>query len=291
MDFKIHFRGAGVFWARQRDNVTEVLFPNAETKAPPDGEPGKKRPNGKPLGKGMKHADKSEANLHFAGALIVGPGKTATYRKLAGRLVTRNKGTSGAKPNGDFFQDLAPLADVITEADSKLKLVAAADPTYADRVATRFEIDSGDMEAKPASKENWLLDGGDHGKSVTRHFALGVTWIVAADTSVTFELLTLDRKPTGEQPIVLDADHPEVYFYNFDLGLPTLEDLTTEENPFADTKDDDDFKWSYALFDHPGTAKKKPWQDWLKGKKFPAPSLVGPLIPVSTCFQIVWTDG
>jgi hypothetical protein len=289
MQFQIHFRGAGVFVARGRGNLTEVLFPNAETKGPPDGDAGSLRKNGKPLGKGMKHADKSDATLHFAGALVVGPGNTATYRKLAGRLVTGDKGTAGAKPTGNFFSDLPPLADVITEADSKLKLVTPIDPTYPGRVATRFEIDSGAAAASPRSKKEWLLDGGKHGGSVSKHFALGVTWTVDSEESIEFKVLNLDRSATGEDPIVLDDKHTQVYFYNFDIGLPTVLDLTSEEDPFADTKDDNDFKWSYALFDRVDSSKKK-WQDWLKGDSFPTPSLIGPLVRVSTCFQIVWTD-
>jgi hypothetical protein len=296
MSFNIHFRGVGVFVAKGRGNVSEVLFPSAESKGPPDGDAGPLRPNGKPVGKNMKHADNSDAPLHFAGALIVGPGRTATYRKLDGRLVTRDNGTVGAKPNGSFFVDVPVLSDVITEPTSKIKLI---NPTLAknqDRIATRFELDTGDIASQPARHGVFLLEGGIHGPNFLQgSFALEVTWTIDSNVPVELKILTLDRKSSGEESIVLDSDHNEVYFYSFDIGLPSVDDLKSDDVPSTIGLTDDDFKWSYALFDRVDSTQQS-WQDWLRGHPFPAPVCVGRsfselrLVPVSTCFPLAWTE-
>ena len=297
MKFTIHFRGVAVFVAKGGGKVTEVLFPNAERKSPPDGDAGKKTTKGKIIGKDMKHADDTEAPQHFAGALVVGPGVTRTYRKLNGRLVRRDVSGAGASPVTGFFEKVPPLANVITETDSTLKLMNRENPANYGRMATRFKLDKGDIAAGKESQTEWTLSGGIHTneKPITGHFAIGATWTVESEDPLIFRVHNLDDTE-AEQPIVLSRETDTVYFYNFDSGLPSDDELTEEEDPPGVGRVDNDFKWSYALFD-----KKQPkWQDWLKTKAFPTPQTLPPeseelrpddfrLIPVSTCFQLVWT--
>jgi hypothetical protein len=300
MDFTIHFRGVAMLVAKGETSVTEILFPNAETEPPPNGDPGDLKADGRIVGRNMKHADGSAANPHFAGAMIVGPGLERTYRKLAGRIV-KPVGTSGSPPTppSDFFEQIPPLAKVITNAGSRLKLL---DPTLTanhKRIATRFILDTGNIApVMPGSNGTWLLAGGLHGPSVkTRQFSLGATWTVTADEPLRFDVLGLDGNPIGDKRIELDADHREVYFFNLDVGLPTDGDLAEETLPSTPGLVDDDFKWVYALLD--GPSGPIDWKIWLRSARFPAPQLVGLpeskgkphmlLIPVSTCFESVWT--
>ncbi len=297
MKFTIHFRGVAVFVAKGGGKVTEVLFPKAERTPPPDGDVGKKTTKGKIIGKDMKHADDTEAPQHFAGALIVGPGLTRTYRKLNGRLVRRDMPGDGASPSKAFFKKVPPLANVITETDSTLELMNRENPANYGRMATRFKLDKGDIAAGKESPTEWTLSGGIHTKNadIKEKFAIGATWTVESEDPLIFRVHNLDDAE-AEQPIVLSRDTDTVYFYNFDSGLPSNDELTEEEDPPGEGRVDNDFKWSYALFDK----KSEKWQEWLKDGLFPTPQTLPPegekprpddfrLIPVSTCFQLVWT--
>lgn len=301
MDFTVHFRGAAVYVVRPGGKVTDVLFPSAETHGPPDGDGGKKTPKGRHLGKDMKHADGTDAPQHFAGAMIIGPGSTRIYRKLQGRLVRRDTLGSGATPNSDFLASFPPLSDVITNQDSKLKLLDPDKKKNFDRIATRFALDDGKLIPEAASDGTWVLAGGIHGPNAkTACFALEGKWTFSAASPVNLNLYELDGKSSGEDPIVLDDKHTEVYFYNYDIALPTKEDLTEEDVPVSLNLIDNDFKWSYALFDRVNGTTQPTWKDWLKNHEFPAPRLIGlkqqpagrdfHLITVSTCFQLVWPD-
>jgi hypothetical protein len=300
MQFTIHFRGVAVYVARQGGKVTDVLFPSAEMHGPPNGDPGKKTPKGKHLGKEMKHADGTDAPQHFAGAMIMGPGNTRIYRKLEGRLVKRDTLGSGAAPQDKFLDSLPRLADVITNKGSKLKLLALDIPANVSRMATRFMLDGGDLFPGTASEGTWVLAGGVHGPNAkTGNFALEGKWVFDAAAPVHLRLLNLDGNPSGEDPITLDDKHSEVYFYNYDVALPTVSDLTEEDIPASLNLIDHDFKWNYELFDRVNGAAQPQWKDWLQQHDFPAPQLIGQkepplgldsrLITVSTCFQLVWT--
>jgi hypothetical protein len=154
-------------------------------------------------------------------------------------------------------------------------------------------LDSGSIEATDRSSGLWLLTGGIHGSNaIVRNFARGITWTVDSTNALELQILDLAGNSTGEDPIRLDTEQVEVIFYSFDLGLPTFADLNEEELPLVVGLVDNDFKWSYALLDHVGGTRQ--WREWLGKNPFPAPQLIAfdqgdRLIPVSTCFPMVWT--
>lgn len=283
MAITIFFRGAALFVARGGGPVTDVLFPSAENRFPPEGEPNEiDQGSGVALGV-MKHADGTPAVRHYAGALLLGPGPTATYRKLAKRHVQQSGTGTGATPN--IISTIPPIAKATKK--TKIELRDPADPSNAEFIATRFTIHTGEMNPHSPSGFNWTLDGGKHGDKVQlNNCPLAVAWTFPASvTEVQFDITNLDGSPTGESPIVLNAQQPTAYFYHFDNALPTVQELTTEDTPKKKAIDHD-FKWMYELF-QPASGQK--WKKWLDNGKFPAPQ-VDALVPVSTCFPGLW-DG
>jgi hypothetical protein len=284
MAIKIFFRGAALFVAQGGGPVTDVLFPSAEHRVPPEGKTKEFEDDSEVVARVMKHADGTPAVRHYAGALILGPGPTTTYRKLADRLVQASPTGNGAKPSGGLLDKIPPIAKATKK--TALELRDLSDPTNFEFISTRFRIHAGEMSPDSPSGLDWALDGGKHGdKVLLPNCPLAVAWTFPASvTEVRFEINDLKGSPTGEAPIVLNEDQPTAFFYHFDNALPTKPELTTENPPQKKNAIDHDFKWLYELF-RPVTGEK--WKDWLGTGKFPAPQCTT-LVPVSTCFPGLW---
>jgi hypothetical protein len=292
MRFQIHFRGAAVF-VHTDSTVTEVLFPNAETRIPPDGtkeklfdpETGKLR-----LATCMRHADRTPAPQHIAGALLVRRSHSDTYRKLIGRQVRPEGEGNGPVMQGDFAHKIPALRNVIHEAHG-LELLPPEDRVNAARVGTRFLLRGGNIYPELETEEKWILDSKFGTPAPEQFYHIGARWEVEVDGDRPSFTLAVNDLTGGlaEAPIVLDEETSEVYFYNYDVGMPTVAELNA---PLGDTEAkeelvDHDFKWIYTLIDRDRNFTT--WQAFLRGKPFPAPRLPGgPLIPVSTCFPTLW---
>ena len=313
MPFTIHFRGVSVF-ASKADRIMEVLFPNAETRLPPEGTIEKLYDSdGTVIAELMRHVDRSPARKHYAGAVIVRKQGETNYRKLLGCEVSVATGNGGAQAQGNLLKDPPPLVDVITDPSYKLRLLDVGQRVNPDYVTTRFILDGGKAFAEHHAMADWELDGGKRGKKIgPKRFAAGVKWEIAVPgpkPKLELHVKSLDGNDSFES-IVLTDERDTVYFYNFDSALPTVKQLTDPEVVDKDYAVDHDFKWVYKLLAH----KKPTWKDWLDNgsgglDKFPAPRrldkaagteetkgtegtkrTVEPLIPVSTCFQTIWPD-
>ena len=294
MPFNIHFRGVAVFTTKDKF-IREVLFPNAETQQPPEGGKEKLRDSaGRVIGTVMHHADRSPAPKHYAGALIVGNGGAITYRKLLGCEVSVATGNNGARFTGNPVKDPPPLSEAITNPEYAIRLLDKTQRNDPRVVATRFILDGGEAFPEQGAQVAWELDGGKRGKKHgPREYDAGLRWQVpATGPNPRLELQVKTLSGDRLESIILTKDRDTVYFYNFDAGLPTVDDLTKPEIVDPDYPIDHDFKWVYALFKH----SKASWSEWLDDgfpgrDEFPAPRRVGePLIPVSTCFPTVWPD-
>ena len=301
MDFTLHFRGVGVIV--MKDNlITEILFPNGE-KEPPEGKTEKVKNKRKHVRAVlMDHADETPAPRHEAGALVVGSDGTR-YHRLAGRVVKIGQGERGAEFKAALPDELPNLAAAIDPA-FQLKLLTDAERKIPARVATRFKFQGGTIDAELPTRGAWTIKGAHVEDDVgAKEYMTGVVCTVRDGGGDRLELGVwplAEPDSTGTPPecIVLDATHNEVFFYNYDLGLPTVDDLTKQESD-PDYHIDHDFKWVYRLFEPRNEDFNNRWQSWLGGKDFPAPELEEPfpttkdgepLVPVSTCLQTIWLD-
>lgn len=292
MIFTIHFRGVALF-ASKGNHIREVLFPNAETSPPPEGVKKKvKDENENVVAEVMSHADHTPAPKHYAGALLAGPNGGTSYRKLLHRhVVIGDVNGAGADINGALRTDLPPLVDVITIPEYELRLLDPADRFDPARVATRFSLGMGAICSEQQSGYPWELDGGKCGGSVPpAKFFNGVKLTIEARAPFDIAVTDFTGKTQADETIRLDADHPEVYFYNFDSGMPSIKELTTPDHDDPDYEIDHDFKWIYRLLNRVNP-ELDTWMKWLEHDPFPAPSkaFTG-LITVSTCYQTVWPD-
>ena len=167
------------------------------------------------------------------------------------------------------------------------------------QVATDIELHDGTLSAGPLSGTPFNVDG-HHRKDKTpilpKQYSPSVTWTAKDENDVQVEIhKVLDKQGTLvlERTVTLrPASSFSAHIYNFDNGLPTVDELKKETTVECKGRlSDHDFKWIYALMNrHPGFPK---WQDWLDGEEFPTPwascrqlkSIK--LLPVSTCFQTV----
>ena len=301
--FTIRFRGVGVHVANAQPGfVTEVLFPRADEKPPngtddgifenqaPDADhpgPWKKRK--------MTHADKSVANEHFAGALLVGTWPPKHFDLMSARV--RRKETDGtgfgASIDKAFHEDIAPLDKIIKGSPITL----LADHEDVQRVATRFLIEGDSFDTAEFSGQHWIFKG-KRGERPPQDYRLEVVWTIEAD-ELEFDIYNLNAKATDRprETIKLDATRNELYVYNFDIKNPKKDKLKERHEAKIGTVDHD-FKWIYKLFDK----KENTWQKWLAGEWFPAPEAFDTrratkkpddtrTVSVSTCFQTGWTGG
>jgi hypothetical protein len=293
MIFTIHFRGVAVF-TRNDNHIKEVLFPNAETSLPPEGTKEKiKDKNENVLAEVMLHADGTPAPKHFAGALIVGPNGEITYRKLLHRhVLIIDDDSDGPEIKGSLRTDIPPLVDAITVPKYRLRLLDPGERSDPARVATRFSLSTGGIYSDQQSGYPWELDGGKRGGLIpARKFFVGAKLKIQAEEPFDIKVTDFTGKTHADETIRLDADHPEVYFYNFDSGMPSIADLTTPDHDDPDYEVDHDFKWVYQVLNRV-SPDLDTWVKWLDGDPFPAPSKAFKgLITVSTCYQTVWPEG
>jgi hypothetical protein len=247
----------------------------------------------------MKHADTTPAPTHFAGALLVRNDGTNIYRRLTGLKVTVGTGANPAAPRDNLLTELPSLRPAVSNPNFTLELLTNREDRR--RIATRFMLYGGEMRPENPALNDWQIDASKHGTKVGPHtFSLGAVWTpLAGTTTVTLEVTRLDGT-AREDPIVLGSgltECTEVYFYNYDSGLPTVDELNEPEGSDPDFVVDHDFKWVYRLFDPPTTGPK-PWKKWLGRDKFPTlrrtnppnPGLGPLLIPVMTCYSTIWAD-
>jgi len=283
MKISIHFRGVAVVVANSPDGTaTEVLFPKAD-EGPPDGKPLvvlDPDVEGRKLTEILRHADGSVANRHFAGALLVNSDGTRSYHRLSGRRVQRAPQSGGSGIGARIAHDfvLPPLDDIIVDPTKKLKLLKDRPKS---RVATQFILNGDSINANLLTKQQWKFSE-PNGERDPQDYSLDATWTIEAD-SVVFNIDDLAGGGVRETIELGDAC-PEVFFYNFDNALPSRDELLTTEKAKANEVDDD-FKWAYKLFDKDASS----WPEWLDGGGFPAPVQFGGLLPISTCFELVWT--
>jgi hypothetical protein len=306
MPITISFRGVGIY-VRETGNdstVVEVLFPNAEQDGPPNAEIGD---DGFP-----RHADNTRATDHFAGVLI--PRTTGNeYRKLLGRRVEFPR-AGPTTIDGKFAGHFPSVTEATNGSGFGLTLIKEAErEVFPWRAATRILLSGGTLTPKPSFAVDFNIDG-HHAKGgtpiATKQYSTGGVW--TSDKGVESIELAVSTFPKPGQPSVaeplikLDSAASTAHFYNFDNGLPSLEDLDKSALKLKckGRLTDHDFKWIYKLMDFapPFTT----WQEWLKGEEFPAPwapcaqlSPTGPgkstpgvptnrlLVPISTCFGTV----
>jgi len=304
MAITIVFRGVGVY-VRSGLTVVELLFPNAEELPPPNNETGD---DGLP-----RHADNTRATNHFAGVLIPGDNGDE-YRKLLGRLIVF-PGTAPTEIDQDFPTHFPPLREVTNGGQFGLRLLPdAARQTPQGRVATRIKFSGGQLTPAEASGVPFNIDGhhSEGGVAIRQQmYSTGAVWTLDAVDELALDVFEFSDSgpPVRERQIQLKAStstHASAYFYNFDNGLPTKDDLGKNETT-ADCKgrlSDHDFKWVYQLMDF-ANPPFKTWQNWLQGEEFPTPwtpcsGLKVPasdaksnsqddilLLPISTCFETV----
>jgi hypothetical protein len=292
MAITVHFRGVGVFVTNGL-TVTELLFPNADSRHPPDHET---LPNGQ-----IGHADKSAAKKHFAGVLTVDVAGQERNRALIGRRVTF-PGNTATRIDASFRKKLPPLDRCTDSPGHKLRLLPEEE-RKGDRVASRILLAGGQLVAHdPGLTIEFDMDGHFGPAARGRRYAYDVEW-TTNDAAVSLEVETFDGRP--ESPIELSGAVPEAYFYCFDDNSPSKRDLT-KLDPTKCTNPpvtDHDFKWIYQLLDRENSNHRR-WQDWLQGSDFPAPRTdcvergalaaaragEAGLIPVSTCYSTAW-DG
>jgi hypothetical protein len=287
MDIEIHFRGVAVFVANS-SRAMEVLFPNALRK-PPDGweneeifDPKDTPPEGRrrySLMNLMRHADRSPAIPHFAGALIIGADGNSTYRNLSGRRVQIGDANGGTETSPDFHSRVPSLKYAIA-AKPELTILDETERDNPDEVATRVLLDGGLLIPTEDAKGEWRFG------PIEGTFAVETVWRFENLDAVQLDITRMGSPRFTEAPIILrktgdNADR--AYFYNFDRGLPTEDELTRPPQAKEDQVDND-LKWVYRLF----KKEQSTWQDWLNHDEFPAPICTTPLSPVFTCFHVIW---
>ena len=281
MPIVVHFRGVGVLVSKKASGVaTEVLFPRADVK-PVDGTTLHVHNPADPSHdiEVLRHADGSVANKHFAGALLVAADGTTSYHLLMNRRVDR-KGGGGIGASMGPAVILPPLDDIVVHSDKKLRLKKARSN---DVVSTEFVLRGGTITAESFSGQKWDFRA-KNGSRGPQDYSLEITWTFT-EPEVVFEVKDLTGGGPPEE-IKLDATCPTAYFYHFDVAMPTEKQLTTVNAADKDEVDND-FKWIYGLFKN---VKNESWPDWLAATDFPAPTqFQPPLLPVSTCFDLVWT--
>jgi len=268
------------------ESVAEVLFPNAE------GDTADKTDDdeGFPC-----HADKSRATHHSAGLLIPGPDRDEYYR-LSGVEVTFLL-SGPATIDATFAEQFPSLSAATSGSGFELRLLA--DRTPGGRVATRILPTGGHLAPiQPSDDEPAFGIDGHHakdGKAIPpKKYSPGAKWTPTAPDIESVEILLTDVTRPASEPvaITLGLDRPKAFFYNFDIGLPTEDELLKEkfQAPCKGRRTDHDFKWLYGLMDRTNPNFKQ-WSEWLgAGRAFPAPVAPCPLttlVPVSTCFQTV----
>jgi hypothetical protein len=290
MAITVHFRGVGVF-VTDGPTVTEVLFPNAESRRPPDHVT---RPDGK-----IGHADGSKAKDHFAGVLTISAtGHERNHRLLGRRVTFPADGPTGI--DASFRRKLPPLQRCTTSPGFTLRLLPQ-DERQSDRVASQILLSGGELAAlDPNLSIEFEMDGHHAPPAPRQRYAYDVVWTTRAE-SVTLEVETFDGHP--EQSIELNANTPEAFFYCFDHPNPRKYDLIKLEPGKCSFPPvtDHDFKWIYQLLDREDS-NHRTWQDWLGSDQFPAPRTDcverpapaalrdAGLIPVSTCYSTAF-DG
>jgi hypothetical protein len=127
----IHFIGVSVFVVSKNDEVDEILFPNAQTRFPPDHTM---------QGTSMRHADRSRANRHYAGAIVLDAQDQIVERqRLIGREVTFPS-RSPTKIDGNFRDAFPSLRDATRNRPIEL---LSDDDRKTSRVATRIKLRGG----------------------------------------------------------------------------------------------------------------------------------------------------
>jgi len=289
-DFTIHIRGVGVYVANSSTGgVTEILFPQAE-RNPPDG-----KDHGSPLPglpRRMEHADKSKANEHFAGALVM-RGHHKKQFDLNGRRVQLSEESGGgqaggaASIEGDFLEMVPPLADIIGDSKHALLLLSEAERQNPDRVALRLIMDAGTLQGTENTDQLWIFDKRPGARQEQDYYLEG-QWTIPSPASGRLVFDVLDLKTNRKvDTIELDEHVTEVFIFNFDKKHPSKDDLRHKEKAKKGTVDDD-FKWVYKLFEKDEDFHT--WQDWMMSDQLPAPTLFPDrTVSVSTCFETVWT--
>ena len=283
----IHFIGLGVFVLAPDGTVSEILFPNGQTRKPPDGER---------LTTRLKHADNSVARRHYAGAIVLDPDENIVDRQpLIGRRVDFPASAPTRVDAG--FRNAFPPLDVAT-GNRPIDLIPGADRNTG-LVATRIKIAGGNPLAAslPTQGFKFTLPVLSGSPLRERFYATVATWTT---NDATLELRTSKIWGAGKpQTIRLNATtRPEAYLFNFDVRDPELKDFKEDPLECDGPKIDHDFKWIFQVMT-PRAPKARPWQDYLGSDAFPAPATnCTPhripkgqrLVPVSTCFPAVW-DG
>ena len=196
---------------------------------------------------------------------------------------------------GPFHKELPPLEDAITVPKFALELLGENERSDPKRVATRLTLNTGDISKAHQAESTWEIDGGKHGGKVQgQRFFAGATLVIKRASSP-FEIKVTDFTGQPDEPIRLDKKHKEVFFFNFDTGVPSIDELTKPDHDDPDFGIDHDFKWVYHLLNRVDPTMNS-WIKWLDTEPFPAPVRVfsgNPemdLIPVSTCFETVWSE-
>jgi hypothetical protein len=306
MPIAIFFRGVAIFVRGSDTSVVEILFPNAEECPPRDTEIGD---DGLP-----QHADHTRATAHIAGVLIPRP-TGDEYRKLLNRGVVF-PGSTATAIDKEFPNHFPPLRQMTSGSGFGLTLLPKAEREVPKgRVATRIQLAGGKLTWGPDSSVAFNIDGHHAPGNVAiprKTYTTSAVWTSDAE-SIDIEVSQFTAPgapPVRERPITLSAatNSTQAFFYNFDNGLPSTDELVKDEMKNVKCKGrltDHDFKWVYGLMDFPNPPFTK-WQDWLKGHEFPTPwapcsrveeakvsdkALPIPadmmLLPVSTCFQTV----
>jgi hypothetical protein len=305
MPVTVAFRGVSAFVRDAKTGaIDHLLLPNAESVAPPDAETGD---DGLP-----RHADNTRATPHYAGMLL--PSSSGDeYVKLLNRVVVF-PGSALPKLDGSLMA-LASLGDMTSGEAAKtkpypLKPLPRNEWHKLDgHVGTDIELHNGTLSAGPPSKIAFNVDGHHRKDKVPippTNYTTVVIWTADDETPVALEIYRIiDAQGTlaHERTVTLSPSGLlSACIYNFDNGIPTLDELVKEQAE-VNCKGrlcDHDFKWIYALMKRHSSFST--WQEWLGGEEFPAPwapcsqlrqaphpagnkKIV--LLPVSTCFQTV----
>ena len=299
---RIALRGVGAYVRTSSSVVTHLLFPNAETGTPPDAEIG---PDGF-----LRHADNTRATPHYAGLVVPSASSPDTYVKLLNGAVKLPGKTPPNFPSGASLPLLGAMTD---DSRFTLKLLKDWDKPNT-KIAAHIVFGGGSLAVEPPPTPPILFNIDGHHRAnklpiEDQPFSPGVVWTAEGPGPVQLEIGHIDGNGdfAGEFTIPVNPPSSESGYsaciYNFDNGLPTIDELTGPNKKIKckGRHTDDDFKWIYALMeraDHFAT-----WPDWLDGEEFPAPwascrhlqkltttrngCVEILLLPVSTCFQTV----
>jgi hypothetical protein len=278
MDVKIHFRGPCLFVLDPQRRVELVVLPQAGPNTMPREGHRVARP-----GAPGQHVDFSEANVHYAGLLIVDANgkKRKRYEPLVGTVVVTAEGGSQKPPAN--LGDVVALDGVNNNGSSvpNLKLIAPLDDTT--RVAAVVSFKGGKMDGKKPSKAKWTVHDKFHPGHPHKDQPLVLTQVWESNKPVTIDIGSTTERLT---------DREAAYVYNFDDVQPNVGDLEAEEECQSGQRlDDVDFNWLYQLVE-PETGTL---DDRLKkmNADLPRPIATCPTGPVltprtSTCFFASW---